>query len=151
MTPHASTFIILDSAESTNNYAMAQVHAGLAEHGKAWFTADQTHGKGRRGRHWEMQKNKSIALSIIVDTEFLPIYRQFELSVAAALGCYDLFSKYAGDDTKIKWPNDLYWNDRKAGGILIENVIMGNEWKWSVIGIGININQTEFSNPAIRP
>ena len=59
------------------------------------------------------------------------------------------FSRYAGDDSKIKWPNDLYWQDRKAGGILIESVVNSREsgdssWEWAIIGIGININQTSF-------
>ncbi len=66
-------------------------------------------------------------------------------SVIVSLACYDFFSYYAPDDTKIKWPNDIYWKDRKAGGILIENFLRGDTWNFSVIGIGININQTLFS------
>jgi len=56
------------------------------------------------------------------------------------------FNRYAIDNTSIKWPNDIYWCDRKAGGILIENVIQGAAWKYSVVGIGININQTDFGD-----
>ena len=56
-----------------------------------------------------------------------------------------IFLKNIPDETKIKWPNDIFWNDRKAGGVLIENVIRGNTWQWSVVGIGLNINQTEFN------
>jgi BirA family biotin operon repressor/biotin-[acetyl-CoA-carboxylase] ligase len=62
-----------------------------------------------------------------------------------ALAVFDFFSSYAGEETKIKWPNDLFWRDRKAAGILIENHIHGNKWQYSVVGIGININQTQFS------
>lgn len=64
--------------------------------------------------------------------------------MSAAIGVQSFFSQYAGEETKIKWPNDLYWRDRKAGGILIENVITGSHWKYAIIGIGININQTRF-------
>ena len=138
------SFITLTSVDSTNNYAMASIRDGIAKHGCAWFSYDQTRGKGRRGKVWRTEKGKNIILSIAVNTSFLTVYQQFYLSAAVSLGCIDLFKKYAGDETKIKWPNDVFWNDRKAGGILIENVIQGNTWQWSVIGIGININQTEF-------
>jgi BirA family biotin operon repressor/biotin-[acetyl-CoA-carboxylase] ligase len=62
-----------------------------------------------------------------------------------ALAVFDFFSSYAGEETKIKWPNDLFWRDRKAAGILIENHLQGNKWQYSILGIGININQTQFS------
>ena len=140
----ANSFRILASVDSTNNYAMGITREGTAKHGDAWFTYEQTHGKGRRGKHWNAQKGKNIILSVIVATDFLTVYQQFYLSIATSLACFDFFKKYAGDETKIKWPNDLFWNDRKAGGILIENIIQGNALQWSVIGVGININQTEF-------
>lgn len=61
------------------------------------------------------------------------------------------FMEFAGKETKIKKPNDIYWRDRKAGGILIENMVRGTHWTWTVIGIGLNINQTHFSNEAGNP
>ena len=61
------------------------------------------------------------------------------------------FTKYAGDRTRIKWPNDIYWKDRKAGGILIENVLQGGKWKYSIVGIGININQILFPANILNP
>jgi BirA family biotin operon repressor/biotin-[acetyl-CoA-carboxylase] ligase len=66
--------------------------------------------------------------------------------MAAALGCMDLMSKYLPGKATIKWPNDIFINDTKAGGILIENVIRGTLWQWSVIGIGLNINQCQFED-----
>jgi len=140
----ANSFTILTSVDSTNNYAMAKIRDGVAKHGDAWFTHEQTHGKGRRGKAWKGEKGKNILLSISVATGFLTLYQQFYLSMTVSLGCFDLFKKYAGDETKIKWPNDIFWNDRKAGGILIENIIKGNVWQWAVVGVGININQTTF-------
>ena len=147
----ANSFIILTSVDSTNNYAMAKIRDGIAKHGDAWFTYEQTHGKGRRGKVWKVEKGKNILLSISVATGFLTIYQQFYLSVLVSLGCFDLFKKYAGDETKIKWPNDIFWNDRKAGGILIENIIKGNVWQWAVIGVGINVNQTAFNLDTVFP
>ena len=67
------------------------------------------------------------------------------------MGVRSFFEAFAGGKTKIKKPNDIYWGDRKAGGILIENVLRGQAWTWSVVGIGINIHQMEFSHEAGQP
>ncbi len=142
---------ILNNVDSTNNYAMQKVYAGLAKPGEAYFAHFQSAGKGQRGKHWMGEEGKNIALSIVIKPSPLNITEQFYLSAAVALGCFDFFCKYAGDETSIKWPNDIYWRDRKAGGILIENVIKGKKWKWAVVGIGINVNQTIFGNELINP
>ena len=139
-----TSFTILDTVDSTNNYAMAKVRAGLAKHGNAWFSYIQTAGKGQRGNTWQTSESVNIALSVVFEIQILNSAQQFQLSVAVALGCYDFFNKYAGDETAIKWPNDIYWRDRKAGGVLIENVFHGKGWKFSVVGVGININQSVF-------
>jgi BirA family biotin operon repressor/biotin-[acetyl-CoA-carboxylase] ligase len=145
-------FTILDSVESSNNYAMQQVHEGLATHGMAWFATEQTAGKGQRGKSWTSEKGKNIVMSLVLEPgQFSEephgkTTNQFHLSAAIALSCYELLKMYAGDEIKIKWPNDLYWRDRKAGGILIENKFQGKAWKWAIVGIGINVNQTKFNN-----
>ncbi len=144
-------FNILDTVDSTNNYAMAKVHAGMAAHGMAWFAKEQTAGKGQRGRHWISEKGKNIALSLVLEPERLLIKSQFQLSAVVAITCFEFFSKYAGEETTIKWPNDLFWRDRKAGGILIENVLQAKTWRWAVVGIGININQTRFDKAILNP
>jgi BirA family biotin operon repressor/biotin-[acetyl-CoA-carboxylase] ligase len=144
-------FNILDTVDSTNNYAMAKVHAGMATHGMAWFAKEQTSGKGQRGRHWNSEKGKNIAISLVLEPGLLQIADQFQLSAAVAITCFEFFSTYAGEETTIKWPNDLFWRDRKAGGILIENVLQGKTWKWAVVGIGININQEEFDKEIQNP
>lgn len=123
---------------------MAMVHARMAQHGTCVFAHEQTKGKGQRSKQWISNKDENIILSIIVAPYGLPPAQQFSLSMAVALGVYRFFNHYAGDETRIKWPNDLYWRDRKAGGILIENSLQGNSWQWAVIGIGINLNQTQF-------
>ena len=145
------SFTILDTVDSTNNYAMAKVRAGLAKHGDAWFSPIQTAGKGQRGNTWQSSESVSIALSVVVEIQILNAAQQFQLSVAVALGCYDFFNKYAGDETAIKWPNDIYWRDRKAGGVLIENIFHGKGWKFSVVGVGFNINQSSFEDNLKNP
>jgi BirA family biotin operon repressor/biotin-[acetyl-CoA-carboxylase] ligase len=144
-------FIELTEVESTNMYAMEQLQAGMAAHGAAFFAHHQTAGKGQRGKTWETEPGAGIALTVITDSSFIPISNPFQWSVAAALATYDFFSNYAGDETSLKWPNDLYWRDRKAGGILVENILRGQQWPWSITGIGINVNQTQFPASAGRP
>ncbi len=142
---------ILDTVDSTNNYAMAQIHAGKANHGMLWFTKEQTAGKGQRGKNWTTEPGKNIAMSLVLQPEQLNAKQQFYLSAAIALACFEFFSGYAGDETKIKWPNDLFWRDRKAGGVLIESVFHGKKWKWAIAGIGINLNQTKFNKALKNP
>ena len=144
-------FTILNTVDSTNNYAMGRVHDGLAKHGMMWFANEQTAGKGQRGKTWTTEKGKNIAMSLVLEPGRLEITHQFHLSAAVALACFEFFTAYAGEETKIKWPNDLFWRDRKAGGVLIENKYQGKAWKWAVVGIGININQTRFDKFSVKP
>ncbi len=130
--------------DSTNNYAMAMIQKGVANSGEAVFAREQHSGKGRRGKIWKSEKGVNILLSIVAQMQWLPVQKQFHLSMAVALACYDFFSGYIKENIKIKWPNDIFINDRKAGGILVENVIHGNLWQWAIIGIGLNINQENF-------
>lgn len=130
---------------------MQQVHDGLAKHGMAWFASEQTAGKGQRGKSWTSEKGKNIAMSLVIKPALLKMAGQFHLSAAVALAVFELLKKYAGDEIKIKWPNDIYWRDRKAGGILIENKFQSKLWKWAVVGIGININQTVFNKSLVNP
>jgi BirA family biotin operon repressor/biotin-[acetyl-CoA-carboxylase] ligase len=144
-------FIILPTIDSTNNYAKGLIREGLAKDGMVIFTEEQTQGRGQKNNQWESSKGENIMLTAILDATWLSVKDQFQLSCATALACCDFFSKYAGDETCIKWPNDLYWRDRKAGGILIENVIKGTNWEKAVVGIGININQAVFNQMKNKP
>ncbi len=146
MLPAPKKFIILETVDSTNNYAMAMVQNSAGNSGDAVFALAQTHGKGRRNNVWISGESKSILLSIITEMQWLPVLYQFRLSVAVALACHDFISGYIKENVKIKWPNDIFINDRKAGGVLIENVIKGNLWQWSIIGIGLNVNQQNFES-----
>jgi BirA family biotin operon repressor/biotin-[acetyl-CoA-carboxylase] ligase len=138
-------FTHLNRVNSTNIYAMEQLQAKMAEHGAAFFADLQTHGKGQMGKKWESESGQNLLLSVILNVSPLNIGQQFALSAATALAGFDLLSHYIPSDLTIKWPNDLYWRDRKAGGILIENQISGGIWTNAIAGIGININQTHFT------
>ena len=139
-------YSILDSVESTNNYAMQQVHAGLAKHGQAWYALEQWGGKGQRGKLWKSSVGENVILSIAIQPNAIFKGKQFLLSALIATICRNCFADIAGNEVKIKWPNDIYWRDRKAGGILIENIFKGKDWQWAIIGIGINVNQMLFDD-----
>lgn len=138
-------FTHLNRVNSTNIYAMEQLQAKMAEHGAAFFADLQTQGKGQMGKQWASEPGQNLLLSVILNTAQLNMGHQFALSAATALACYDFLSRYIPSELTIKWPNDLYWRDRKAGGILIENQISGGIWTYAVAGMGININQTDFA------
>lgn len=163
LTPIGLPFTELLSVDSTNNYAFEQIHDGLAQHGATFFAHEQLKGKGQRGKTWAAKKANNLVLSIVIDPRPLLLNQQFQLSACVAVSAWEFFSGYAGDATTIKWPNDIYWQDRKAGGILIENVVsvsnhqsavdsqQSDSWKWAVAGIGININQTIFPEEIKNP
>jgi BirA family biotin operon repressor/biotin-[acetyl-CoA-carboxylase] ligase len=142
--PIGQPLVILPTVDSTNKYAMQQVHAHMAKHGAAYFAMEQTMGRGQRGKTWQATTGENIILSVITSPQYVFPPDSFIFNVSIALACYDFFKKWGGDDTSIKWPNDIYWRDRKAGGILIENIVNGNQWNWSIVGIGINVNQVRF-------
>ena len=148
--------IELSTIDSTNIYAMAQIKAGLAKSGSCFRADFQTHGKGQHERVWESAKGQNMICSYILELKNLDALKkwtptdQMGFSAAIALGARTFFAAFAGSETKIKKPNDIYFRDRKAGGILIENLVRGKEWTWAVIGIGMNINQTAFSSAAVN-
>lgn len=137
---------ILKEVESSNNYAMALVKDGKARSGEGFLAMKQTGGKGRRGRKWVSEEGMNVLLTLVQDMKWMQVTDQFQLSVATALGVYDMVLEFIGINIFLKWPNDLYIDDRKAGGILIENVISGSKWQWAVIGIGLNVNQEKFDD-----
>ena len=161
--PIGMPFNELQTVDSTNNYAFSQIHAGLAQHGTAIFAHEQTAGKGQRGKKWVSAAGSAMALSLVIKPAPLALTQQFQLSACVAVSVLEWLETYAGENVKIKWPNDVYWKDRKAGGILIESIVRSREhgagstesivdsresevgsWQWAVIGIGININQESF-------
>ncbi len=144
-------FSILDRVESTNNYAMEQVHAGLASHGQAWFAKEQWGGKGQRGKIWQSTVGENVIMSIALRPNKAFNGKPYLLSATVAAICQQLIMEYTANEITIKWPNDIYWSDRKAAGILIENIFKGNSWEWAIVGIGINVNQTVFDFVGVNP
>ncbi len=105
----------------------------------------QTQGRGQYGRTWMSESTKNLLSSIILYPKFLPVNEQFSLSKAISLAVQNTLKSFLSiKDVKIKWPNDIYCGQNKIGGILIQNTISGNRFSASVIGLGINVNQTSF-------
>lgn len=138
-----SWLLYFDTIDSTNNYAMQLIDDGLAQPGQVIWAAQQSKGKGQRGKTWE-NASGNVLMSLIIRPE-TAADKQFILSMQVA----NTIAKYLQTlsdqwQVAIKWPNDIYLNDKKACGILIENVFRGMHWAYSVIGIGLNVNQTIF-------
>ena len=124
---------------------MHLVDDGLAQHGQVIWAAYQTSGKGQRGKKWENDSG-SLLMSLIVKPT-VPADKQFVLSMQVAITIAKYLKTFESQwQVAIKWPNDIYLNDKKACGILIENVFRGMTWAYSVIGIGLNVNQKKFSD-----
>ena len=138
--------IYLPSCHSTNDIASEIIQKGKIINGSVIVTGHQTKGKGQRGNRWESEPNDNLLMSIIVDSSFVDLNIQFYLSIISALAIYSTLKKLKVENIKIKWPNDLYINEKKIGGILIESILSGNKLNFSIIGIGINVNQKIFSS-----
>lgn len=107
--------------------------------------ANQTAGKGQLGSRWQSEPGENLLLSIIFYPNWLEPRCQFYLGMAVALALYDCLSTLSDRlQTAIKWPNDLYLNDRKTAGILIQNTLSGTQFQSSIVGIGLNLNQSLF-------
>ena len=137
--------------ESTNQTAIEYLSKNTPSDGTTIYTYQQYGGRGQIGSKWECEPDKNVSLSTILIPDFLPSRRQFLLSQTVSLAIYDFLSTYITSNLRIKWPNDLYVGDKKIAGILIQNVLSGASLQSSVVGIGININQTEFLSDAPNP
>lgn len=114
------------------------------------YTAFQSAGRGQRGNSWESEDGKNLLFSFVVFPSFLEARHQFLLSKITALALQEVLSQYASDIT-IKWPNDIYWRNKKLCGTLIENDWMGAHVSRSISGTGVNLNQEVFKSTAPNP
>jgi BirA family biotin operon repressor/biotin-[acetyl-CoA-carboxylase] ligase len=138
--------ISLDTVDSTNNYAMQLINDDKAYHGLTVQADRQTQGKGQRGRVWQSVSGESLLMSVILVPKHA-LSHQFVFSAGVAVTIANVLQKYTeSKKIQIKWPNDIIVSDKKAGGVLIENVLQGSRWVYSVVGIGINICQDKFSD-----
>lgn len=135
--------IILKQAGSTNSYALELKSTAVFKEGLV-VTADfQTGGKGQRGKEWESNRGENLLLSAVIASN-ISIDNQFDLNILSSLAIMDCLKSY-DIDSQIKWPNDILVNKCKIAGILIQNLISKNRITHTVIGIGLNINQIEFT------
>ena len=108
----------------------------------------QTAGRGQAGNVWESEADKNLLFSVLLKNPPIPIESSFRLSMATSLSIVDALKI---DEVRIKWPNDIYYEDKKLGGILIENIISYNAIRYSIIGVGLNINQIKWSVSVPNP
>lgn len=101
-------------------------------------------GRGQSGNSWQSEEGKNLTFSILLNPSFLQVEQQFELNKAISLALNDVLYKYFNGKAHIKWPNDLYIDNKKIGGMLIENIIQGSRIKHAIVGIGLNVNQSQF-------
>lgn len=133
----------LPTCESTNKHAALEVKNNNTAEGYVVATYNQTAGRGQAGNVWHANPNENLTFSVVYEPVFLHAGQQFYLNMAVCLALAN-FLKNKGVTAKIKWPNDIYICADKIAGILIENMLRGSNISHSVIGIGLNINQTDF-------
>jgi BirA family transcriptional regulator, biotin operon repressor / biotin---[acetyl-CoA-carboxylase] ligase len=141
------TLKYMPTCHSTNDIAaqMIQSSENVFE-GTVIVTDNQTAGRGQRGNTWEASVGENLTFSVIFKPNFLKASDQFQLNVAVSLGVHDFLSEFIDEGLTVKWSNDIYYENQKMGGILIENSLQGYHIGHSVVGIGLNINQTKFEN-----
>ncbi len=144
------TIIKLATVDSTNLYLNNLCKTKDIEEGTLIVANEQISGRGQLNNKWESIPGENLLLSFIIYPHFLGAENQFMLSKVAALGVFDFLSKYI-ENVKIKWPNDIYVGDKKIAGILIENSLRGASISSSIVGVGLNINQTIFSKEILNP
>jgi BirA family biotin operon repressor/biotin-[acetyl-CoA-carboxylase] ligase len=136
-------YLYLKETESTNIVAFELLSKTNPANGFLVITDYQTAGKGQYGRNWQSEADKNLLFSLILGPLNIPVSELFKLHIATSLTLIRTFKRNSLDCT-IKWPNDIYAGSKKMAGILIQNQLKGNAVEWSVIGIGINVNQTQF-------
>ncbi|MDR1403266.1 MAG: biotin--[acetyl-CoA-carboxylase] ligase [Tannerellaceae bacterium] len=142
--------IYLDETVSTNSYLRAYLAKEPLPEGSVVVAGYQTGGRGQTGNSWESAPGMNLLFSLVLYPERIPANRQFVISQIASLAVKETLDAYA-NDMSVKWPNDIYWQDKKICGILIENELTGTAIYRSIVGIGINLNQTLFKGNAPNP
>lgn len=142
--------IQVKQVESTNIKLKKFIVEDDIPEGFVVVTENQTGGKGQGTNTWESEPGKNLTFSLLLRPDFLNAEDMFLISKVVSLGIIDYLNTIR-KCFNIKWPNDIYYRNKKVGGILIENQIQGNTIKYSVIGIGINVNQEQFVSDAPNP
>lgn len=142
--------IHLEETNSTNSYIRSLVGQEEITEPLVVFTDYQTSGQGQAGNYWESERSQNLLFSLLFFPQQLLAESFFRLSQIVSLSIKEALSKHT-EEIVIKWPNDIYWRDQKICGILIENDISGSHIVRSIIGVGINLNQTVFESDAPNP
>ena len=145
-----SHITFIEETDSTNKALRERMATGQVEEGSVVVAGFQTAGRGQVGNVWESEAGKNLTFSVVLYPETVPANRQFVLSQLAALSVKEVLDAYT-DHITVKWPNDIYWKDKKICGMLIENDLCGKNIYATIIGIGINLNQLEFRSDAPNP
>ncbi len=138
--------IKLDAINSTNDYLKGLLQKQFVENFTIVTAENQTNGRGQMGSQWNVEEGKNLTFSVLVKDLLLEISHIFHLNVAVAVSIIEALSFLEIKDLAIKWPNDILAEGKKIGGILIENSIKSDGEIFSVVGIGLNINQKDFQN-----
>ncbi len=138
--------VFVPECHSTNTLALQLCQQPSTPEGTVVITNNQTAGRGQRGNSWEAQPGMNLTLSVILKPVFLDLKDQFYLNMIISLGIHDYLVTKKISNSHIKWPNDVMVGRKKLCGILIENQIQGSRFTNSVAGVGININQQNFTN-----
>jgi len=137
--------VFMTECHSTNSFALDRCQqVPPPSDGTIIITDNQFAGRGQRGNSWNAAPGANLTFSVMVKPGFLAIADQFLLNVCTALAVADFLEHEGCRDVAVKWPNDVYIGPKKVCGILVESQIRGNHLMWSVIGIGLNINQSNF-------
>jgi len=145
-----STIIHLNRVDSSNNYAAKELLTKSLKEGTLFVAACQESGRGQGKSSWESAAGLNLTFSIVLYPAQLEIARQFSLSQAISLGVADFLLQFV-QGVSVKWPNDIYVNNKKIAGILIETAISGGKFSNAIIGIGLNVNQELFVSDAPNP
>ena len=138
--------------DSTNQYLQNLLNEGIDIVDNIVVTDYQTSGKGQGKNMWQSEDGKNLLFSIALDMSFLKAESQFLLTQIVSVTMINVLKKYLPEDSLfIKWPNDIYFNNKKIAGILIKNEIRGMMMGTSIIGIGLNVNQTSFNEDLPNP
>ncbi|MEM9077993.1 MAG: biotin--[acetyl-CoA-carboxylase] ligase [Bacteroidota bacterium] len=138
--------IKLDATDSTNLYLKDLMSSTTVKDYTTVVAKKQNKGRGQMGTEWNTEEGKNLTFSILKKFESLEAEGQFRLNIVVSLALHTVLTDLDIPNVKIKWPNDIMSGTKKICGILIENVINGNVVKKSIIGIGLNVNQTSFGN-----
>ncbi|MDU1904534.1 MAG: biotin--[acetyl-CoA-carboxylase] ligase [Dysgonomonas sp.] len=144
------SFVHIQETDSTSQYIRKLVSERDTKKSFTVYADFQTSGRGQRGNSWESERGKNLLFSTVLFPKSLEASEQFLLSQIISLAIKDVLDKETSDIT-IKWPNDIYWKNKKITGILIENDIMDGNIYQSILGVGININQEKFESDAPNP